>query len=118
MSNEAPLDPVLDHGVLAGGVVGKPVWDDDDLIKIAERNLHNELRRKFFAVDAAVNFKTWFDRGERYGPAMEFHGVQWRLHFAVEPKFLNKALRAVIDELPNDFELFELWCAPWPDETF
>jgi hypothetical protein len=118
MSNVPPPECVLGPGLIASGVVGKPVWDDDVAIKIAERSLHAKLRREFFAVDAAVNFKTWADRGERYGPAGEFHGIGWRLHFAVEPKFLTKRLMAVIDQLPNDYQLFELWCAPWPDETF
>lgn len=105
----------------AGQVVGQPTWNDDAKVQLAERSLHAKLRQDFFAVSPDADFQTWFGRSARHGPSGEYQGHGFRLCFAVRPDFQEK-LKGVVDQLPNEFEGFELWCEPWSEapitETF
>jgi hypothetical protein len=105
----------------AGGVVGQPTWNDHDKAQLAERALHAKLRREFFAVSPDATYRSWYERAALHGPAGEYRGHGYRLCFAVKPEFQEK-LKGVIDQQPNEFEGFELWCQPWSEapirETF
>jgi hypothetical protein len=120
MSSLPPLE--YSHGVLGGQVV-QPYYASDDYAKlqVAERSLHAKLRRDFFAVSPDADFRVWAERGPIHSPNGEYLSLGWKLHFAVKPKF-EKELKGVIDQLPNEFEGFELWFESWAEapvrETF
>jgi hypothetical protein len=121
MSSIPPPDCVTQAGLQAGAVVGQPSWDDDVKVQVAERNLHARLRQEFFAIAPDADFRVWTSRGERHDPAGSYLGHGFRLCFAVKPPFHEK-LKGVIDQLPNEFESFELWFESWSEapirETF
>ncbi len=121
MSSIPPPECVTTAGMQAGQVVGQPTWNDDAKVQLAERSLHAKLRQDFFAVSPDADFQTWFGRSARHGPSGEYQGHGFRLCFAVRPDFQEK-LKGVVDQLPNEFEGFELWCEPWSEapitETF
>jgi hypothetical protein len=109
-----PPECVTTAGMLAGQVVGQPSWNDDAKVEVAERALHAKLRQDFFAVSPDADFRVWSKRGAIHGPSGEYLAHGWKLHFAVKPPFHEK-LKGVIDQLPTDFESFELWCEPWSE---
>jgi hypothetical protein len=121
MSSIPPPECVTMHGLLAGGVVGQPTWNDDSKVQLAERALHAKLRQDFFAVSPDADLHVWSERSERRDPAGSYLGHGFKLCFAIKPEFHEK-LKGVIDRLPNEFEGFELWCEPWSEapirETF
>jgi hypothetical protein len=121
MSSVPPIECVTTAGVVAGGVVGQPSWNDDAKAQLAERTLHAKLRQEFFEISPDADFRTWFERSARRGPSGEYQGHGFRLRFAIKPEFENN-LKGVIDQLPNEFEGFELWSEGWSEapirETF
>jgi hypothetical protein len=116
MSNVAPPECVTTHGVLATpNVVGVPIHDDRARAEIVEAMLHAKLRAEIFNVAPDTRFRTWVDRGELYGPAGELLGVGYRLCFSIKGE-ISKALRNVVEAVPNTFHQLEVWCIPWSDE--
>jgi hypothetical protein len=83
MSSIAPEECVTTHGLLAGGVVGQPTWNDAVKVQIGERNLHAKLRGDFFAIAPDADFRVWSERSERRDPAGSYLGHGFRLCFAV-----------------------------------
>jgi hypothetical protein len=121
MSSIPQPECVTTHGLLAGGVVGQPTWNDDVKVQLAERSLHAKLRQDFFAVSPDADFRVWSERGPIHTPNGAYLSHGWKLHFAVKPPFHEK-LNGIIDQLPNEFEGFQLWFQPWSEapirETF
>ena len=116
MSNVAPEDCVLSHGVLAtGNIVGVPVHDDRARAELVEAMLHAKLRREIFAVTPDCRFRTWLDRSELHGPSGEFRGVGYRICLSVRPP-ISKELRGSIEAVPNEYQQLEVWCHEWSDE--
>jgi hypothetical protein len=112
MSSIPSPECVTTHGLLAGGVVGQPNWNDAEQVQLADRKLHAQLRSKFFAVSPDADFRVWSERSARHGPSGEYQGHGYRLCFAVKPEFQER-LSGIVAQLPNEFEGFELWCEPW-----
>lgn len=112
MSSVPPIECVTTSGLQADQVVGVPTWDDDVKVQLAERALHAKLRQEFFAIAPDADFRLWSERCERRDPAGSYLGHGFRLVFAVKPEFEEK-LKGVIDQLPNEFKSFELYCTFW-----
>jgi hypothetical protein len=115
MSNVPPVECVTDPiGLRSGQTVGVPTWNDDVKVRLAERGLHAKLRQEFFAISPDADFRVWSERGPIHTPSGDYLAHGWKLHFAVKPPFHEK-LKGIIDQLPNEFESFELWCENWSE---
>jgi hypothetical protein len=119
MSSIPPPECVTTAGVMAAGnVVGFALTDNLDLARRAEAALHAKLRTELFAVDPAVRFRTWIDRGQIRGPAGEMiHGAGYRLNFSVRDGIENPKLRSVIEAQDTTFAGLELWHHIWSPEA-
>jgi hypothetical protein len=105
-------------GVLPGQTVPFFANDNDQQAIIAERELHDRLRKAFAASGnervRATKFKTWFDRGTALGPAGEFLSMSWRLCLSIAPDS-HPAAKDIIDAIPDALNSFDVFCTPWSE---
>jgi hypothetical protein len=121
MSSIPPPEDVLSHGLLPNQVVKHWATDSDLLIIKAQAALTARLSKAFRSYEnnsirtgavteriRSTPFKVWFSWANPFGES------RYQLFVAIDPDSHPKA-KDVIEALPDLFDGFELFCAPWPE---
>jgi hypothetical protein len=110
------------HGVLSGQHVGPWATDNDLKIIMARAVLHERIFNGFRDYQNTkirsgselehirkTKFKVWFTQQNPYAESA------WQLFVAISPDSHPKS-KDIIEALPDLFDGFELYCAPWPEQ--